>query len=166
MTLLQDSSAWKSRRQQLKAKQHCKKWAGFNHRAIYGDTAKKVSHENGHSTPMIHIFWAELDRFCCSFTEVVRTNTHSPDFFFFSGGQINKDSALLPWGKSSVTSSTFLIHGWTQLICYTVFLISGLLRQAARTNGSIWISHRQAVRLKQQPLCCLSSAPAIPQGFA
>lgn len=86
--------------------------------------------------------------------------------FFFSEGQINKDSALLPWGKSSVTSSTFLIHGWTQLICYTAFLINGLLRQATRTNGSIWISHRQALRLKQQPLHCPSSAPAIPQGSA
>lgn len=125
-----------------------------------------LSRENGHATPKIHIFWVEIDKFCCSFTEVIRSNTCPSDCYFFSGGQINKDSALLPWGKSSVTSSTFLIHGWTQLICYTVFFINGLLRQATRANGSIWISHRQAVRLKRQPLCCLSSAPAIPQGFA
>lgn len=107
-----------------------------------------------------------MDRFCCSFAEVISTNTRSSDYFFFSGRQINKDSALLPWGKSSVTSSTFFIHGWTQLICYTVFLINGLLRQATRANGSIWISHRQTVRLKLQPQCCPSSAPAVPRGFA
>lgn len=165
MTLLQDSSTWKSGRQDLKAKQHCKKWAGFIHPTIYGDTAKRMSCENGHATPIIHIFWVQMGKFCYSFTEVMRTNTCSSDYFF-SGGQINKDSALLPWDKSSVAPSTFLIHGWTELICYTVFLISGLLRQATRTNGCIWISHRQAVRLKQQPLRCPSSAPVIPQGFA
>lgn len=42
MTLLEDSSAWKSRRQHLKPKQLCKKWAGFNHPAIYGDTTKRT----------------------------------------------------------------------------------------------------------------------------
>lgn len=82
MTLLQDSSAWKSRRKHLKAKQHSKKWAGFNHPAIYGDTAKRVSCENGHATPMMHIFWVKMGKFYYSFTEVIRTNTCSSDFFF------------------------------------------------------------------------------------
>lgn len=162
MTLLQDSSTWRSRRQHLKAKQRCKKWAGFNHTAIYGDTTKRMAVR----MVMPPQWYTFSEWFCGSFTDVIRTYTCSSGLVFFSGEQINKDSALLPWGKSSVTSSTFLIHGWTQLIYYTVFLINGLLRQATRTNGSIWISHRQAVRLKWQPLCCPSSAPAIPQGFA
>lgn len=69
---------------------------------------------------------------------------------FFPGRQIDKDSSLLHWGKSPVTPLTFLIHGWAQLICYIIFLITDLLRQATRANGSIWISRGWALPPRQR----------------